>query len=75
MNHDHDQPPTIVDLHMTTPRLGQWCPTCKAATGYTADAITLTPSGVTVVGHLTGCEVCDVPDTPETRRAQESRDG
>jgi hypothetical protein len=46
----------------------QWCGVCKAYTGFTVDLVAIGAEGVTVVGTVTGCIICDDPDDPEARR-------
>ncbi|GGZ73254.1 hypothetical protein ACFOOM_00915 [Streptomyces echinoruber] len=50
-------------------RTGQWCAACKAYSGFTTDVVSLYPAGVTVVGSVTGCVLCNDPDDPEVNRA------
>lgn len=50
-------------LHPGTLRPG-WCPACKAWTHITADLLLLTPTGVTSVGALAWCEICDDFENP-----------
>jgi hypothetical protein len=45
-----------------------WCAVCKAYTAFTADVLAIGADGVTVVGTVTGCIICDDPDDPEVRR-------
>jgi len=46
----------------------QWCGVCKAYTGFTASLVAMGVEGVTVVGTVTGCIICDDPDDPEAHR-------
>lgn len=41
-----------------------WCTVCKAWTRITADLLLLSPAGLSTVGTLTWCEICDDPDSP-----------
>lgn len=62
-------PPTAVAaLDVANLREDQWCRTCKAYTGFTADVVTIHERGVTIVATIIGCVVCDDPDDPEAHR-------
>ncbi|MET7809762.1 hypothetical protein ABZT26_02745 [Streptomyces sp. NPDC005395] len=55
----------VVRLEVGNPRGGQWCPACKAYTGFAVDLLVLQTSGVRVLGTAHGCEICDDTDGGE----------
>lgn len=40
----------------------RWCGTCLTSAGYEADVYAMVPSGLQLIGTLTGCDRCD-PDS------------
>lgn len=63
------QPDTYVAvLDVANVRGDQWCPDCKASTGFLADLVALYEGGVAVVGTVAGCVICSDPDDPEAHR-------
>ncbi|MFJ7489692.1 hypothetical protein ACIQZB_00275 [Streptomyces sp. NPDC097727] len=59
---------TAATVATGTPRPG-WCPACKANSAFTTSVCALFPTGVTSLGTVTVCEICDDPDDPEANRA------
>lgn len=61
----HHAAPATVDviLHPGTLR-SAWCPACKADTRITADLVLLAPEGLSTVGTLAWCEICEDPGSP-----------
>lgn len=51
--------------HAITPVLGAprptWCPVCKAYAAVTCDLYALLPAGLTRLGAVAACEICDDP--------------
>lgn len=58
---------TTVTVATSRPR-PQWCPACKANSALTTGVYALFPTGVTSLGTVTVCEICDDPDDPEANR-------
>lgn len=55
--------PQGLALHHGTLQTG-WCAACKAWTRITADLLLLAPDGLSTIGTLSYCEVCEDPDHP-----------
>ncbi|MFD3848173.1 hypothetical protein ACFWVB_20070 [Streptomyces microflavus] len=61
--------PAVVEVVLHPgPLRTDWCHACKADTRITADLVLLTPGGLSTVGALSWCEVCEDPDCPLPQR-------
>lgn len=53
--------PVLVEVANTSLRVGLWCPKCLLPSGYEADVVLLTETGVSPGGTLRGCSESDDP--------------
>ena len=53
--------PVVAEVAKSTLRMGLWCPKCLLPSGYEADVVVLTETGVSPGGTIRGCSESDDP--------------